>query len=221
MKTVLKHIVGRTYKPFLEKWLSKTRPYRQGNLDLDISPDVFHPGFFSSTQFLWNFLSKENLIGKKLLELGAGSGFIAMRAYKRGAIVTATDINAIAIGYLRSNSAKNDCSLQIIHSDMFEQVPAQTFDIIAINPPYYKKDPVAPIEFAWYCGEDGAYFRKLFEQLGSFIHANSEVYMVCCDGCDLQMIRELARTHGYQLHCKRRKPTVLETNFIFKIEVLP
>ncbi len=218
MRTVLKHIIGRTYKPMLEKWLSKTRSYRQADITLQIPPQVFHPGFFSSTQLLWNYIDTFSLENKKLLELGAGSGLISMKAYKKGAVVTATDINKTAIEFLALNSEANDCELQITQSDLFDNIPLQTFDIIAINPPYYKKDPATAIEFAWYCGQQGEYFEKLFSQLGNYMHAQTEVLMVCCDGCDLPMIEKMSATRNFLFSCLLSKPGLLETNFIFKIE---
>ena len=202
----------------LEKWLSRTRVYRHGDIVLKIPPQVFHPGFFFSTQYLWNYINQFQLENKTLLELGAGSGLIAMVAQRKGALVTATDINETAIRFLTLNSASNNCQMRIIHSDLFDNIPSQTFDIIAINPPYYKRDPATAIDFAWYCGSAGEYFEKLFEQLGDFMHSRSEVLMVCCDGCDLVMIGNMAAARNFQFNCVWRKTGLLETNYLFKIE---
>ena len=155
MRAVLKHIVARTYKPLLVKYLSKTRIYRQGDIRLEIPPEVFHPGFFSSTQMLLNYISDLSLEGKRLWEPGAGSGLISMYAARKGARVIASDINPIAIEYLYKNSDANQAPIEIIVSDLYKEIPVQAFDIIAINPPYYKKQPVSPKDHAWYCGRNG------------------------------------------------------------------
>jgi hypothetical protein len=42
------------------------------------------------------------------------------------------------------------------------------FDIIVINPPYYKKDPGSYSDYAWNCGSNGEYFKKLFTQLRGY-----------------------------------------------------
>ena len=55
-------------------------------------------------------------------------------------------------------------TIRIIHSDLFDNIPLEAFDIIAINPPYYKKDPHAPAEYAWFCGKKGEYFERLFTE---------------------------------------------------------
>src|SRR5687767_14368333 len=123
MRTMLKHIVSRTYKPWLVKYLSKTRIYRYGSIKLEIPPDVFHPGFFFSTHLLLQYITGLPLKEKKLLELGAGSGLISTYAARKGACVTATDINPVAIKYLRNNSIGNKVDPDIILSDLFDAIP--------------------------------------------------------------------------------------------------
>src|SRR5436190_4609705 len=104
MRTAIKNIVGFTYKPFLEKYLSKKRTYTYENIKLQVPPEVFHPGFFTSTQFLLQYIRKLNLGGKSFLELGAGNGFISIYAAKQDAKVTASDINPVAVEFLNLNS---------------------------------------------------------------------------------------------------------------------
>ena len=218
MKTAIKNIVARTYKPFLEKYLSKKRIYTYGNIKLQIPPEVFHPGFFTSTQFLLQYIKKLTLQGKDFLELGAGNGLISIYAAKQDAKVTATDINPVAIEFLRINSEENNVRLNIVKSDLFENISVQQFDIIAINPPYYKKDPHTLIDHAWYCGENGEFFFDLFKQLPKYIHKDSVVIMVLCDGCDLGMIEEAANQNGFKLSRVQIKQSLIEKNFIYKIE---
>jgi len=172
MRAALKNIVAHTYKPFLEKYLSKKRIYTYGNIKLQIPPEVFHPGFFTSTQFLLQYLKKLSLPGKSFLELGAGNGLISIYAAKSDAKVTATDINPVAVEYVGINSSQNKTRINIILSDLFENIPPQEFDIIAINPPYYKKDPQTLIDHAWYCGENGEFFFECFYSCNSWIKAN-------------------------------------------------
>jgi len=218
MKAALKNIVAHTYKPFLEKYLSKKRNYTYGNIRLEISPEVFHPGFFTSTQFLLQYIKKIPLQGKNFLELGAGNGLISIYASKQKSKVTSTDINPVAIEFLKINSEENDSRMNIILSDLFESIPHQEFDIIAINPPYYKKDPRSLLDQAWYCGENGEFFFRLFTQLPAFIHKNSEVIMVLCDGCDMAMIEKAAIQNGFKMVCVQTKQSLIEKNFIYKIE---
>lgn len=218
MKAAIKHIVATAYKPLLEKYLSKKRMYKHGDIKLEIPPQVFHPGFFFSTGLLLNYIKDLSLEGKSLLEPGCGSGLISIYAAKKKANVTATDINSIAIEFLRKNASQNKVELKIIQSDLFQNIPEQRFDIIAINPPFYKKQPQTEKEYAWFCGENGEYFAALFKGLNNYIHASSEILMVLFDGCDIEMIENLAAYNGFNLKCVRTRKNLLEKNFIFKIE---
>ena len=218
MKTTLKYIVGATWQPLLRKYLSRTRTYHYENIRLQVPSSVFHPGFFFSTHLLLNQIKKLPLKNKKLLEPGAGSGLISVYAAKHGAGVTATDINPIAVEFLRQNSEKNKVQINIIESDLFDEVPLQLFDIIVINPPYYKKEPESYIDYAWNCGENGEYFQKLFSQLKSYIHTGTKILMVLCDGCDIDMVKSMADEKGYKMRIILIKKNMVEKNFIYSIE---
>lgn len=191
--------------------------YNYGNIRLEIPPQVFHPGFFFSTRLLLRYISALSLQGQRFLELGAGSGLISMYASKKGATVTATDINPVAIECLRRNCDQNSVKLEIILSDLFASIPDQSFDLIAINPPYYKKQPLTMADHAWYCGVNGEYFEQLFTKLGKYIHKNSMVLMVLSEECDIDMISEIASGHHFYMQKKITKKSVWEYLYIYQI----
>jgi release factor glutamine methyltransferase len=97
-------------------------------------------------------------------------------------------------------------------------MPEKQYDIIAINPPYYKKEPVTFSDHAWFCGENGEYFSKLFASIHKYIHEETEILMVLFDGCDIAMIEGFAAEHGFVLICVHSKQNMLERNFIYKIK---
>jgi len=217
MRSFVKYIVARTYKPLLVKYLSSTRTYCWKGITLEIPPEVFHPGFFKSTKILLHYIKHKNCKGNSILELGAGSGLISIYTAKRGANVTATDINTVAINFLKINAVQNNVDLNIIHSDIFNSIPVYLFDMIIINPPYYKKQPRSNADYAWYCGENGEYYQKLFKNLKYYVHEKTEVLMVLCDACDLQMIKDFANENYFALQCVFQRNSIIEKNYIFKI----
>ena len=214
---LLKHIVARTYKPLLAKYLSKTRTYSYGHIRLEIPPQVFHPGFFFSTGLLLRYISALTLPGQRFLELGAGSGLISIYAAKKGALITASDINPVAVSYLQKNATNNQVQLNIIYSDLFDQIPPAKFDYILINPPYYKRKPVSHAEYAWYCGEQGEYFQNLFKGLAVYMNTSSEVLMILCDGCDIDMVEQFSDQYNFRMQCVYTKSSLIEKNYVFKI----
>jgi release factor glutamine methyltransferase len=217
MRRLLKYIVGRTYKPLLVKYLSGTTTYNYKNIRLRVPPGVFHPGFFFSTKLLLNHLARLPLAHKSFLELGAGSGLISIYAAGKGARVTASDINPIAVAALKKNKYTNNVEIDIVLSDLFESISKQRFDIVVVNPPYYKKKPVSVKDCAWFCGENGEFFQNFFAGLGDYIHAGSNVLMVVCDGCDVDMIKRMAAENSFLLHCVETRRNLLEKNFIYRI----
>lgn len=217
MRNAIRHIVAHTYKPLLVRYLSKTRAYHYEDIKMEIPAGVFHPGFFFSTQLLLNYIKGLPLQGKKFFEPGCGSGLISIYAAKKGADVTASDINPIAIQALGKNTRHNDVSINVIQSDLFDKIPEQVFDIIAINPPYYKKRPQSAKDYAWYCGENGEYFSALFNGLKRYSNSKAEIVMVAFEGCDMELIAALALENGYKLNCILRKQNLLEKNCIYKI----
>ena len=218
MRNFMKYIVAHTYRPLLVKYLADTRMWTYKGIMLEIPPGVFHPRFFHSTKMLIQSMERLPLKNASLLELGAGSGLISFYAEKKGAYVTATDINPTAIEFLYRNEHRNNAVIRILDSDLFDAIPEQRFDYIIINPPYYKKNPETPAEHAWYCGDKGQYFEKLFNNLKNYLHAHTIVLMSLCEGCDLEMIENFAGSNAFRLQRILEKQTLVENNFVCQVK---
>lgn len=92
-----------------------------------------------------NSLSKINHQPLKILDLGTGSGCIAISLADElpHAHVTAVDISTDALAIARQNAERIGVSnIEFLHSHWFDQLPPQKFDIIVSNPPYI--DPSDP-----------------------------------------------------------------------------
>ena len=87
-----------------------------------------------------SYLLAENLeieYGKSVLEIGTGSGIVAMYASKLTDKVTATDINFDAIMLAESNfKANNIDNIELIFGNLFEPIKERKFDVILFNTPY-------------------------------------------------------------------------------------
>jgi release factor glutamine methyltransferase len=219
VRHTIKYLIDKTYKPLLTKYLSKNRRYYYKGIRLIIPPEVFHPGFFFSTKLLLKYVNRSDVKQKNFLELGAGSGLISMLVAKQGAKVTATDINPVAVEYLKINSQLNNVSINIIRSDLFQSIKYQHFDFIVVNPPFYKRNPKTYKDYAWYCGENGEYFYNLFNTLSNYINKDSIVLMILSDECDLEMIRSFVSRNGLSLNNVYTRQNWLEKTFIYKIEL--
>ena len=216
-KSALKKIAFTILHPLSENYLSKERTYKYKNISIVVFPGVFHPGFFFSTKILLKYLESIDLSRKYVLELGAGTGLISIYASKKGSFVTSSDISLTAVYNTEKNSKMNDAGLEVVHSDLFDDIPQRRYDYIIINPPYYKKSPASEKEFAWFGGDDFQYFRKLFSQLGNFIYENTNVIMVLSDDTDLDMIKSIAHNSSFQMKEIHHKKMWGENHFIFNV----
>jgi release factor glutamine methyltransferase len=216
--SILRKFSEKFIRPAVQKYLSKERSYNYGGITIKILPGVFHPAFFFSTKFLLKHLEQFDLKGKKILELGAGSGLISFTTEKNGADVVATDLSEVAIKGLQLNKEKLQSKITITKSDLFDQIPQQQFDFIIINPPYYPKNPTTESELAWFCGKHFEYFVKLFSQLNPFVNPSVEIIMILSEECDILTIEKIAAAHGFNLKESNRKKIWWEWNFIFKIK---
>jgi release factor glutamine methyltransferase len=217
-KNILKSLAFRILYPTSEKYLSKERSYSYEGTTVTVFPGVFHPGFYFSTKLLLKYLENIELNKKYVLELGAGTGLISIFAANKGGFVTASDISLTAVYNIEKNVKMTNANVEVVHSDLFDDIPHKRYDYIIINPPYYKKTPSSEREFAWFGGNDFEYFRKLYNQLNNNIYENTNVIMVLSDEADLEMINSIAEEFNFRMEEVIHKKTWGENHFIFGIK---
>ena len=178
--------------------------------------------FFSSI-FFSEFIEQLDLNGKTFLDIGCGSGILALSAYKKGARVTALDISSQAVKNTKENFKLNFINIEdefkVMQSDLFGSLQKQKFDVIAINPPYFFKAPLSEMEYAWNCGENGEYFYELFGELQKFCHKTSNVYMILGENCEIDRITQMAANSNIQLELVDERKIKWERNHIYKLKL--
>lgn len=204
----------------LSRWyFSKPRNYNYQGISFIILPGVFFPHFTFSTRLLMDFISSFELNKKHFLELGCGAALIAVLAAKKGAIVTASDLNPEAVKNAKINSNKNGLTIKTLKSDLFENIDEKHFHFICINPPFYPKNPKNYEEAAWFCGSEYQYFIKLFKQLPLKMNNQTTVFMILSQDCDIPLIQKLARKEGIIFEKKITRKNYLEENYIFQLHL--
>lgn len=147
------------------------------NLTLLVLPTVYQPR--EDSFLLIKALNIKK--GEKILEIGTGSGIIAIHCAKARADVTATDVNPSAVTCAKLNSVLNRVKLKVLKSDLFSNVPRKLkFDKIIFNPPYLpsnKKDKFYDISYSG--GKSGVEVtNKFLRESPKHLKKHGEVYFI-------------------------------------------
>jgi release factor glutamine methyltransferase len=120
------------------------------NIRIEEREDVYRPG--DDSILLIESLSVSD--GERILEIGCGSGVVAIHCAKNGASVTAVDINPSAVALTRKNAAANGAYMDIRLSDVYDDIDSH-YDTIVFNLPYLPVNDEGALEKAWAGGDGG------------------------------------------------------------------
>ena len=146
---------------------------------------VYSPA--ADTHLLSSVIEEEDLDGKKCLEIGTGSGFLAEKILENGAEkVTAVDINSEAVEEA-SERLEDYEKFEVFRSDMFENIEGE-FDFIFFNPPYLPSE-ASEIgdEEIWSGGEKGIEVtEKFLDEVPEYLSEGGEAFFVASSLADLE-----------------------------------
>ncbi|MEU2427718.1 HemK2/MTQ2 family protein methyltransferase [Streptomyces sp. NPDC007851] len=134
---------------------SLTPPYR---FRCWTPPGVYRPQ--TDTALLGRALRRERITRRtEVLDLGTGSGALAVEAARLGGRVTAVDISWRALAAAWCNARLNGQTVRLRHGDLGSAVPDRRFDLVISNPPYVPAPPgdgpPRGSARAWDAGTDG------------------------------------------------------------------
>jgi len=147
-------------------------------LKLKLHPQVYEPAEDT-------FLLAENLKVKEgdiALDIGTGTGIIALLMAKKAEYVLGVDVNPIAIELAKENAKINGIkNVEFRVSDLFENVEGK-FDIITFNLPYLPGRPEElkePIDLALIGGKRGReVLDKFIDQVIDYLKPNGIIQIV-------------------------------------------
>ncbi|MBE6492446.1 MAG: methyltransferase domain-containing protein [Methanobrevibacter sp.] len=122
--------------------------------------------------------------GQSVLEIGTGSGIVAMYASRLTDDITVTDINFDACELARKNFTENRIeNIEILWGNLFEVVENRKFDVILFNTPYLptEDDEVLDntINYAFDGGLNGRKVIDLFlNEVGNHLNDGGIVQMI-------------------------------------------
>lgn len=143
-------------------------------------PEVYAPAEDS-------FLLADNLDITRIdqvLEIGTGTGFIAIAASKKAGKVIATDINDNAINCAIKNAVTNKAyNIELRKGYLFEPVDGEKFDVILFNAPYLPTSEDEKLDEELNAAFDGGLkgrdiIDRFIEQVKDYLNEEGRVQLV-------------------------------------------
>lgn len=195
---------------------------RAAGLRLKVLPTVFNPAIHFTSAYLAEYLAMPDVIkpGERVLDLGTGSGIVAIAAARGGAgHVVATDINPAAVRCAAGNVRRYglEVRVQIRQGDLFEPVRGEQFDLIVSNPPFFRGEPKSPGEYAYYAGRNYEWLHRFATEVGDHMASHARCLLVLGDAADVPSVLERLRHAGREPLVIVSRDILVETLSIISI----
>lgn len=151
-------------------------------INIQGDPLVFYPSPHGTHGLGKNIKVKK---GESVLDIGTGTGVLAILAAKMGGKVLAVDILKKAIECAKQNMLLNKVNVDIRQSNLFQKVPRKKFDVIIANVPQELLSPKIIKSFkkevviGMYGQGDGSFLlKRVLSQAKEFMKPTSRLYVV-------------------------------------------
>ncbi len=164
---------------------------------------VYHPR--EDTDLLARTLRAIKLSDLRVLDMGTGSGALALECARRGAKVTAVDIDERAVAVTDALLKREGVQAPVFQSDLFSNV-AERYDLIIFNPPYLPSEGAIldrAVDGGW-CGRD--IIEKFLEAMPEHLREG---------GCSLLLVSSLNNPQDLAKRFPTLSFTPIETEKLF------
>ena len=200
-----------------------TRVVRAAGFHLTVRPTVFHPRYFISSECFAQFIDSLDLRGKQVIDVGTGSGILALAAARAGAQkVFAADINPNAALNAAENGRANglgDRVTAVCTNLLSALAPRPLFDVILSSPPKHAGEPRNLADRGWHAGPAYRDIAALFDQARERLKPGGRLYVMVSSDSDLDLFSRLIVAAGFRARLAHEHSILIESLIIY--ELLP
>ncbi len=188
---------------------------RHAGLVLSIRDNVYPP---AEDSFMLADAAS-GLSGKRVLEIGCGSGIASLAFARNGCEVLGVDINPVAVKCAQVNAKKNKISgAAFVQGDLFSSIPSNShssFDVILFNPPYLptseEEKLKGDINHAYDGGKDGReVLERFLAEFDRFLAPGGVLFIIQSSLNDLDKTQQYLESKGFKVEI------VKEEKFFFE-----
>ena len=178
------------------------KPYdvNYGGLSFRVLPNVYAPEFFDDS--LWYAKQLKKIVGKKsFLEIGTGTGVIAVFCSKNGANVVATDISHNAVKNARFNAKRHKLTISVREGNLYNPIkPSEKFDFIFWAHPFNNWN-ISVEDDLLRTGIDPNYksLKGYISGAKKHLSLKGKLLLGTGDSADLKMVAAIAKQNNYKL----------------------
>ncbi len=197
------------------------RSTRAAGFRLRVWPTVFHPRFFLSSEYFAEFLDGVDLSGKHVVDIGTGSGILALAAARAGASeVLALDINPNAALSARENARDNGLGERVRAAcmNLLAATPARPlFDVILMSPPKHAGEPRDLADVGWHAGPQYRNVAALFAQARERLKPDGCLYVMLSSDSDLDLFGRLIDEAGFRAKLVYERSFYIESMILYEL----
>ena len=185
----------------LLRQLRRARLHHVDGVPILVLPDVHDPVVFRTGRLLAQAVASQPVTGADVddgarplaLDMGTGSGIVAIFAGRIGYRVIGVDINPVAVRCARANVTMNGLeeTVSILSGDLFGPVQGMQFDLVAFNPPFFRGEPLDVTDVGWRSPD---VIERFAAGLGSVLRPEGRALIVfSSDGDEVGLLRALVK----------------------------
>jgi release factor glutamine methyltransferase len=200
----------------------RTRITQAAGFRLIVRPTVFHPRYFLSSERFAEFIDRLDLSGKRVADVGSGSGVLSLAAARAGAEqVIAVDINPNAAMTTAENARANglDGRVGVLCSDLLSALASRPlFDVILSSPPKHAGEPRDLADRGWHAGPHYRDIAALFDQSRERLKRGGRLYVMVSSDSDLDLFRTLIARAHLQARVVAERSIFIESFIIYELQ---
>jgi release factor glutamine methyltransferase len=197
------------------------RRVRAAGFRLTVRPTVFHPRFFISSERFAEFIDGLDLKGKRVIDVGTGTGILALAAARAGAQnVVAADINPNAALNADENARSNgfgDRVTGLCSNLLAALAPRPLFDVILSSPPKHAGEPRDLTDRGWHAGPAYRDVAALFDQARERLKPGGRLYVMVSSDSDLDLFGKLIDKARFRAKLAHEYSIFIESFIIYEL----